>query len=508
MKTADRVVLNTIVLYAKIILNMLISLISVPLILRALGQSDYGLYNLIAGVVGMLSFLNASMSIATQRFLSVAIGENNHTKLNEIYNAGIFLHILIGVIVVIGFEIAALFLFNGFLNIPPERVHTAKQIYQFLVLSTFFTILSVPYGAVLNAKENMLVFSIISVSESALKLVLAIYLLNCPFDKLIVYGLGIAILSISVTFANRFYVKIRYREFVFNPKRFLRIETFKSMFGFAGWNTLGAMATIGRNQGNAIIINIFFGTLANAAYGVANQINGILSQFSVTIQRSLNPQLMQSEGTKNRDRLIRIALLSSKTSVLLFSLFAIPLALEMPFILTLWLNDVPDNAVALSQLILLLTLVSQYSSGLKSAIQAVGRIKGYFIIMSTLLLATLPITYLCFKGGCPIYYSLIVFVLMEIVSLATRIAMSEKIVGIQSAFFFRNVIVQTIVCIIGGALLPILCHFILNESVLRVIISFLLFWIVYLPLVWVLALEEIQKDSIRKFFKKLIRNHQ
>ena len=163
MNHTKRVIFNSAILYTKIIITMSISLVSIPMILNALGKSDYGLYNLIAGVISMLSFLNSSMSITTQRYLSVAIGENNKEKLNTIYNVSLVLHLVIGLIIILLFEICYLFIFNGFLNIEPERIHAAKVVYQFIVASTFFTIISVPFGAVINAKENMLVFSIIAI---------------------------------------------------------------------------------------------------------------------------------------------------------------------------------------------------------------------------------------------------------------------------------------------------------------------------------------------------------
>lgn len=482
---------------------MLISLISVPLILRALGESDYGVYNLVAGVVSMLAFLNSSMSISTQRFLSVAIGEKNMSRLNEIYNASIVLHLAIGLIIVIGFEICGLFLFDGFLNIEPERIGPAKVIYQFLVVSTFFTILSVPYGAILNAKENMLAFSIIGILEALLKLCLAVYLGFCHFDRLIVYGFGMALLAISITLINRIYVRHKYREFSFTPSVYLNKQTFYEMLGFAGWNTLGSVAMIGRNQGIAIIINLFYGTVANAAYGIANQINSVLNYFSTTFQRALNPQLMQSEGMGDRDRLIRISLISSKFSVLALSFFAIPLIIEMSYVLELWLKDVPPYTLRLSQLILVLSIVFQYSMGLMSSIQAVGKIKNYFLIISLLISLNIPISYSLLKNGLPLYFCIISFICVELISFFVRLHMSAKMTGLRAKDFFSQVIKPTLL-VFASALVPALpIHFFMRESFLRLVCVCVMYAVVFIITAWRFAINDSQRQYVIKYLIKV-----
>lgn len=503
MQTANKVLLNTVILYTKIVVNMLISLISVPLILKALGESDYGVYNLVAGVVSMLAFLNSSMSISTQRFLSVAIGENNLNRLNEIYNASIVLHLAIGAIVVVGFEVCGLFLFDGFLNIEPERIAPAKIIYQFLVISTFFTILSVPYGAILNAKENMLAFSVIGIIEALLKLLLALYLGFCRFDRLIVYGLGMALLAISITLMNRIYVKHKYKEFRFEPSGFLKKETFNEMLGFAGWNTLGSVAMIGRNQGIAIILNLFFGTVVNAAYGIANQINGVLNYFSTTFQRALNPQLMQSEGMRDRDRLIRISLISSKFSVLVLSFFAIPLIIEMSYVLELWLRDVPAYTLRLSQLILVLSIVFQYSMGLMSSIQAVGKIRNYFLIISVLILLNLPISYLLLKNGYPPYSCIITFICIEVISFMVRLYMAAKLTGLKAKDFLTQVVVPTLI-VFACALIPALTiHYFMSESFVRLVCVCMVYAVVFIITAWRFAINESQRQYVLNNLLKL-----
>ncbi len=504
MNHTQKVMFNSIVLYVKIIVTMLISLVSVPMILNALGKSDYGLYNLIAGVISMLSFLNSSMSITTQRYLSVAMGENNKDKLNTIYNVSLVLHLVVGLVIVLLFEICYMFIFDGFLNIEPNRIHAAKVVYQFIVASTFFTIVSVPYGAVMNAKENMLAFSIIAMIDSMLKLILAFYLSRCSFDRLVIYGGCIALISFMNVLFNQIYVSIKYKEFKISPIKFFNKDYFIKMLGFSGWNTLGAIAMIGRNQGIAVIFNLFCGTVANAAYGIANQINGVLGYFSSTFQRALNPQLMQSEGMNNRSRLISIALKSSKYSVWVISLFAIPLIIEMPYVLKLWLKDVPEYTLRLSQLVLVLAIVYQFSVGLMSSIQAVGKIRNYFMVMSILILLNLPICYFILKKGFPLHYCIVVFIIIEFISLITRLLMAKRIVGIRFKNFVIEVFLPNILCIIAGGIFAAIAHFLMEESFLRIVLVSLSYLFVYLVVAWYFVFDIQIKNIVLSIKNKFL----
>lgn len=497
MNTGHKVLLNTAVLYLKILITMLISLVSVPLVLKALGKSDYGLYNLIAGVISMLAFLNSSMSISTQRFLSVAIGTKNLDRLDTVYNVAIGLHLLLGFIIVLLFEVCFLFVFDGFLNIEPQRLYVAKIVYQCLVISTFFTILSVPYGAVMNAKEDMVVFSIIYIVDSICKLLLALALLNCSLDRLMVYGIGMASISILNTIACRLYVKVKYHEFKRDIKQFFNRRAIREMGAFAGWNTIGAVAIIGRNQGIAIIINHFFGTIANAAYGIANQVNGVLVDLSSTFQKTLNPQLMQSEGMNDRERLVTISFMLTKSSVLVLALFGVPLLMEMQYVLKLWLHDVPEYTLRLTQLVLILNIIYQFSVGTISSIQAVGNVKLYFIITSTLVLLNIPISYYLLRCGMPLYETIVVFIIVEGICFIARLLMAKRYVGFRISEYFKQVFFPVVLCIIVSAILPLIFHYILRESFGRLLIVCISYAALYLLLTWKYLLEDVVRNTIK-----------
>ena len=497
MQTSTRVIFNTIVLYVKVILSLAIAFVSIPLVLNALGASDYGLYNLVAGVVAMLSFLNNSMTVSTQRFMSVAMGERNEEKINSIYNTSFLLHLLLGLLVVVAFETIGLFAIDR-LNIIPERVWCAKIIYQLLIFSTFAKIVAVPFDALVNAKEDMLPFSVIELIDSVLMLAVAFSIAYISGDKLIYYGTCVAFISVLT-----FFMKFGWCRYAYKACR-IQLDTYrgkfriKEMLGFTGWNLFAGLAMIGRNQGVAVIINIFLGTIANAAYGVANQINGALGHFSATFQKAINPQLMKSEGMNDRNRLFRISFISSKFSVLALAFFAVPFIMEMDEVLTVWLkDDIPPFTLKLAQCILLLSITYQYSVGIMAAIQATGKIRNYQITMGTLLLMNVPIAYFVLKMGYSVYYTTIAFVILELISLCVRLFMASKLTDMSVKEYIQNVIQPTMIIIVIPMIIAMIPHFIMSKSFLRLIIVCAIYCLLFAVLMFRFAFDEGQREHIK-----------
>lgn len=499
---ANRVIINTAILYFKIIISSIISLVTVPIILKALGAADYGLYNLIGGVIALLAFLKASMTVSTQRYLSVALGQNDLNKTVYIYNTSITLHIVIGIILVLILEAFNHFLFNGFLNIEPSRIGAARIIYQFLIITLFLDVISVPFTGVINAKENMLLFSLIGIFESICKLLLALYLNTYGGDKLILYGAGILIISITVFLLNIFLVSILYKDFKLNIIRYTEKKVFKSLTGFTGWNTFGALAVVGKNQGISIILNLFYGTVINASYGVANQINGVLGYFSQTFQKSINPQLMKSQGMGNKDRLRHLVFVSSKYSVLVLAITGLPIIIEMKTILDLWLGEPPKYTLEFAQLVIFYSIVRQYSVGIMSGIQSSGNIKNYQIIMSFVIFLNVPLSYCLLKIGFPPFSCVIGFICMEIISLAIRLWMSRSILGVSSVLFLKKIIAPTLSCILISTSIAMIPHLLISSSLQRIILVVAFYVITYLVFMWYFVFDTYEKTIFLIFFKK------
>lgn len=496
MRTSVKVIFNTVILYIKVILSLVIALISVPLVLKALGASDYGLYNLVAGVVAMLAFLNNAMTVSSQRYMSVAIGENNEIKINSIFNTSFLLHFILGICVVIIFEIIGLFIIDK-LNIPQDRIWCAKTIYQFLIFSTFAKIIAVPFDALINAKEDMMPLSIIELIESVLMLFIAISLPYIPGDKLIFYGFGVLIIALLTLCLKVLWCRRVYTEYRINLGSHKGRFHLKDMIGFTGWNLFAGLAMIGRNQGIAIIINLFFGTIANAAYGVANQINGALGHFSSTFQKAINPQLMKSEGMKDRNRLVRISYVSSKFSVLALAFFAVPLIIEMEGVLIIWLKDnIPPYTLRLAQLILILSLVYQYSVGIMSAIQATGKIRNYQLTVGTILLLNIPVSYIILKYGYPVHYIVFAFIILEIITLCVRLMMAVRLTGMKHNEYLTNVVFPTLIIIMTPTAACLIPYLLMKQSFIRLLIVSFVYCLLFLILMYRLALDKNQRILI------------
>jgi len=441
------------------------------------------------------------MTVSSQRFMSVAMGEGNDAKINSIYNTSLLLHFCLAVLVIIVFEVIGLFAIDK-LNILPERITCAKIIYQFLILSTAANIIAVPFDALTNAKEDMIPFSIVELIGSILMLSVAFSIAHVSGDKLIYYGVCVALISILTLFMKYGWCRYAYKDYKINLFAYKNKFKIKEMLGFTGWNLFGGLAMIGRNQGVAVIINLFLGTVANAAYGIANQINGALSHFSATFQKAINPQLMKSAGMNDRSRLLRISYISSKFSVLAMAFFAVPLIMEMDEVLIIWLKDsIPPFTIRLTQCILLLSLTYQYSAGIMSAIQATGRIRNYQILMGIILLMNIPIAYVILKRGYPIYYTTAAFVLLEVFSLCVRLFMANRLTGMDIADYCKNVLMPTSIVILIPLLLSLIPYFLMEQSFGRLVIVCAIYCPTFIMSMFRFALDKNQRLQIMSKIK-------
>ena len=467
MLAAKRVIANTGFLYGKMLITILISLFSTRLILNAIGAVDFGIFNLIGGVIALLSFINGSMVIATQRYLSISLGAGDIERLKSVFRSSVILHLIISFTIVVLLEIGGLFLFNGVLNIPIERMCTAKIIFHFMVISTFFTINAVPYDASINAHENMLIDAIVGICESLVKLGIAIWLVYTDTDKLILYGLLTALLTITLRVIKSTYCIKKYEECRIRIRSTIDIELVKEMITFAGWNMFGYFCSVIKDQGLAVLLNTFFGILINAAYGVANQVNSNIRHFSSNMIRAIMPQITKSEGSGNRERMLRLSVFASKISFFLLAFFAIPVIIEMPFVLKIWLKTVPENALIFCQLILIQSMMYQITIGAMTAVTSVGNIKAFQIAVGVIEIFNLPMAYLLMKFGMPAHYVLVNSIFFELVAGNMRIWYANKIAGLNVKDFFIKTLLYSFITVLIAASFGILIRILFPECLLR-----------------------------------------
>ncbi|SDD87518.1 Na+-driven multidrug efflux pump [Dyadobacter soli] len=427
-------------------LTMGISLYATRLILNALGSTDYGIFNLIAGVIAMLSFLNNAMATSTQRFLSFYQGKNDLDMQRSVFANSLLLHLVIGVVLVAILEIAGLFLFDNFLNIPAERIGSAKTIYHFMSGTVFFTVFAVPFNGSLIAHENMAWVAVVNIVESLLRLATALFLASAAGDRLIIYAIFTMLVAIASFILYAVYCYLKYPECRINHVGSLvNRGLMKELTSFAGWNLFGSLCSVGRNQGLAVLLNLSFGTVINAAYGISNQVSGQLAFFSSTMLRAVNPQIMKSEGANDRERMLRLSMIASKFGFFMMAILAIPCIFEMKAILAFWLKTVPDYTVIFCQLSLINICANQLTIGLQSAIQAVGKVKVYQIIVGSTLLLNLPIAYVLLRTGFQPYSVMWVSIATELIACGFRIVLLQKLASMSVREYFRNVLSKEVI---------------------------------------------------------------
>lgn len=449
MSTAKRVIKNTGYLYAKMGITMFVSLYTTRLILNGLGASDFGIFNIVGGAIAMLGFLNAAMASATQRFMSYAEGEGNKEKQKYIFNISIVLHAAIALIVGLVLVGAGWFFFNGILTIPDNRVFAAEIVYASLIVSTMFTVMSVPYDAVLNAHENMKYYALVGILESFLKLAVAFACVYATSDKLIVYGVLMACIPFVTLSIMRIYCHRHYEECILAPRRYYSQALMKEMTGFAGWNFLTSVSSILGQYGLGVVVNHFFGVLLNAAQGIANQISGMLMAFSNNMMKAVNPVLVKSEGSQDRERVTYVALFGCRISFLIMAIFEVPMILLAPYVLKIWLKNVPEWAVVFTQLQLTRSLIEQLFSSLFTSIYATGKIREYAIVKSFLNILPLPLTILCFELGFSPYWLYLNWILCwGVLGGFVGVHFSWKVARIPSACFTKVVLLPCVLTVI------------------------------------------------------------
>lgn len=440
MDPSKRMAVNTVILYAKLIITIVVNLYSTRLILNAMGVEDYGVVNLISGIVAMLSFVQNSMSVSSQRYMSVNMGKHDDRIIVKVFSSSFVLHLILAVIIFVLLESLTPLVFGSSIQIPDQRVDSAQILYQLTIIATTIVVITVPYDAALNAHENMLLFSIATIIESVIRLTGALILLVYSSDKLIFYGLLVIIIRLVSMLIKWFYCRSHYHETRFSMTHSDK-TIMKNMFSFAFWNTFGALALTGRSHGVAIVMNTFLGVFVNASYGIANQISGQLQTFTATITKAMNPQIMQRAGSGNNVGMISLAIKQCKYSSILLSYAIIIMLFSMPFILKTWLGEIPEYCQEFCSLILLVSMIQQLSVGLMSAIQATGVVRNYHMVVSLIMLLNIPLSYFLLWIGFGAPYVIIGIIAIEIIICAVRVYFAHNLAGLSVADFIKQVAV-------------------------------------------------------------------
>lgn len=486
---------------------MVLSLFTTRIILRELGVSDYGIYGIVAGSISMLATLNFALAQATQRYMSYAKGKNDEILLKKYFNTSIIIHIVIGIIVLILMELFYIPLFNGILNIPEDRIFAAKIVYHFMIISTIFSILTVPYDATINAHEDLVYYSLVGIFESILRLTAAIVISFIYTDRLIIYGAFLASISILMTFIMRRYCSKRYNECVFSLKRSADKTTIIEMSRFAGWNFVGSFSSIVGNYGTTLLINHFFGVIVNAAKAIADQLCSMVGVFSDNMMKAFNPVLVKQEGRGNRKDMINLTLISCRFTYLMYSLIAIPFCLEMSFLLKLWLKDIPEWAVLFCQLQIFRTLLEQMTIPIRTALMARGCIK--YMNLATFLWSCLTfiILYFTYKSGEQPYWHFIISIMfLVIIDGAGKLYLCKRYCQLNIKNYILNVCGRCEFCTLVQIIPGIIIIFYLDQSFSRFLFTALTCSLFLLVIICIVGLLSNERDYLFTMAKTHLKN--
>jgi len=436
---------NAFIISFQRIASAALGLITTPIILNVLGIEDFGLYTLIVGFVGALAFVNWSLTITTQRYVAFAIGEKNIEKQYKAFSNAMFIHLCYAFLLSFFIGVFGVYFIDSFLTIPVGREDAARVILFIVAIITFFTIISTPYLGVINAHENFTLSAVLGITGALLKLAAAfvLFFLSSSLDKLVVYtllllGISILVFLLNLTLTYKYHKETRFKA------KYLSKDNIREMLSFMGWNLFSSLAVLSRNQGVAVLLNIFFGVLKNAAYGIALQINAAMALLSQGIISAITPKILKGAGSGEVDHMVYQMRQMTKLSLLLSSFFAIPFLLNAEFLLKTWLQKLPEDTVVFCQLIILFSLTTALSGGVQTIFNALGKVKLYSIWVSTILLFNIPISYVMFKMGYQSYTILVVAICLELVALGVRLVLLKKIITFSIVSFVGEIIFKSV----------------------------------------------------------------
>ena len=503
MEPVKRIIVNTIAQYTKAIINIGFSLYSTRLVLDALSINDYGIYALVFGITSILGFLTNAFIVTTQRYLSFYIGKGDYFYVKKLFANSLLIHVALGMVFCLILIFLQDTLINHYLDIAPSRRHAAGIIYYVMTGMLFFSIVSSPFKALLVTHENIVYISIVEVIDGFLKVMLALGLMLVTMDKLIAYSIGMATILFGNFLAFVIYVLLYYPEsrvgllgWKYHDKEHIR-----HLLSFAGWTTYSMIATICQTQGTSIVLNKFFGTAMNAAYGVGMQVNGAVRFVSTSILNAMNPQLMKAEGKGDRAKMLLLAGKESKFSTALMMIVAIPLMVEMNSVLSFWLREVPEHTSLFCRGLLIAFLVDQLTLGLHAANQATGKIMKYTIIMSTPKILYIPFSVIALSLGAAVDSVMIIYIVIELVVALYRIPFMNRLVGLDMRQYVKHVLLPLIpmsVVVVAVSLLA-------SRSVVNVpygfFITILMGMSVGVLAMWKGCLSKAERDYVVKFVK-------
>ncbi|GLU52719.1 hypothetical protein Dfri01_21800 [Dyadobacter frigoris] len=491
-----RIAKNTLMLYIRQLLTLLVSLYTVRVVLNVLGVEDYGIYNVIGGIVSFFAFLSGSMASATQRFFSFAIGQNDFDKLKRIFSVNWIIYGLIAVFSLLLLETGGLWFVNERLQVPIERFESARNIFHYSVLTFISTILTTPFMAIIIAHEDMHIYAYVSIAETILKLS-AIFLLNfLPGDKLELYGLLIfavsAVNSIMYIFiCTRKYIECQFRQFYWDK------DLFKEIVGFTGWTLFGQLTTAGRNQAVTILLNQLFNPIVVAARAIAINITSQINLFSNNFNMGLYPPIIKSFAANDKVEMFSLISRGSKITFFLMWVFALPLFMEMDEILNLWLKNPPVEAALFTRLALVEVLINSISLPLGTAARAPGKMKNYELILGSIQIGIFIVSWIILKMGATAYSVFVVAIIANLAMFIVRLLIVKTLLEFPLRPFYTEVVFPISLVILLSAVPSVMIHMALPKNLMFSFLSIIACGLFSILSMYFVGLERSEREKIK-----------
>jgi O-antigen/teichoic acid export membrane protein len=471
-------------------------------VLETLGVEDYGIYNVVAGVVTMFGFLNGSMAGASQRYFAFEIGRRDYKQLKETFSLSLEIYVLIAVLVILLAETVGLWFVSYKLVIPPERKVAMLWVYHFSITTFLFTILNTPYMAAIIAHEDMNIYAYVSIVETILKLVVALILNFIAWDKLRLYGILLCVVTFINTTIYKTICIVKYQECKF--KFYWNKELFKELTSYTGWSLFGSISGLFKNQAINILLNQFFNPAVVAARGIASSVNNAVSSFSQNFTTALRPQIIKSYASVQIEEMLSLVFSGTKGTYFLMYLFTLPLIIEMPLVLALWLKNIPEYAVIFTRLVLIDMLFESMVYPGTAAIQATGKIKLFQIILGGIRILNLPISWIALLLNLPVYSIMIISIFLTIIAFMVRMIIIRRVIGFPVIIFLREVIVPIFSISILSASLSFLLYRIIEESFLRLCLITFVNICVVLFFLYTIGLNNKERSVAKNIIKRRI----
>lgn len=496
-----RIAKNTLVLYLRMILMLLVGLYTSRVILDSLGVEDFGIYNLVGGFVSFFNIFRAGLLAATQRFISYDLGRGDKKELRDTFSTLLMIFITLSAIIVVLAEAFGIWFIDNKLTIPSNRLTAAHWVFQFSLFTLVLTFITFPYNALIISHEKMTTFAYISIFETIAKLVVAYAINISSYDKLIVYSALLCIVQLIIRLIYTIYCNRNYEEANVTWK--INWSKVKKIYAFTGWELLGSLAVIGYTQGLNILLGMFFTPVVNAARGVAVQIQNMIVGFVTNFQMAINPQITKSYASEEKEYMVRLIFYSSKLSFFLLFIVSLPIILEAEELLAIWLVEVPEYTVVFFRLIIVTTMIDAVSNPIITSVEATGNIKKYQIIVGSILLMILPISYIALKQGAAPYAVFIVHIAMSIVAFVARLILGSRLVGFSCIKFINLVLLPIGGVVLASVILPTITHLSMRFGLTRLLIVGCISVISIIVCVYFIGLRKPEREKIVSMAKGL-----